>query len=102
MKRTTTADAANWFDVLLETERAQAASMVLSPGQSTGGPENRHEGSEQWLFVISGRGKAVVAGETVGLSAGDLVCIEPRETHEITNTGEEPLETVNLYVPPEY
>ena len=102
MKRTSTADATRWFDVLLETERAQAASMVLSPGQSTGGPENRHEESEQWLFVASGQGEAVVAGERVDLSAGDLVCIEPSETHEITNTGEKPLETVNLYVPPEY
>ena len=102
MKRTSTTEATDWFDVLTETGQAQAASMVLSPGQSTGGPENRHEESEQWLFVVSGRGEAVVAGETVGLSAGDLVCIEARETHEITNTGEEPLETVNLYVPPEY
>ncbi len=102
MKRTSTTDAASWFDVLLETEQAQAASMVLSPGQSTGGPENLHEESEQWLFVISGQGKAVVAGETVNLSAGDFVCIEPRETHEITNTSTESLETVNLYVPPEY
>ncbi|ODR82489.1 cupin [Haladaptatus sp. W1] len=101
MKRTTT-KTADWFDVLLETERAQAAAMVLSPGQSTGGPDNRHEGSEQWLFVASGEGEAIVEGETVHLSAGDLVCIEERETHEITNTSEEPLETLNLYVPPEY
>lgn len=101
MKRATT-ETAGWFDVLLETDRAQAASMVLSPGQSTGGPDNLHEGSEQWLFVASGEGEAIVEGETVRLSAGDIVCIEERETHEITNTGEEPLETLNLYVPPEY
>ncbi|MFH5798017.1 cupin domain-containing protein [Haladaptatus sp. CMAA 1911] len=101
MKRTTT-ETGGWFDVLLETESAQAASMVLSPGQSTGGPENRHEESEQWLFVASGTGEATVDGESVDLSPGDLVCIEERETHEITNTGDAPLETVNLYVPPEY
>jgi mannose-6-phosphate isomerase-like protein (cupin superfamily) len=101
MKRTTT-ETGDWFDVLLETERAQAASMVLSPGQSTGGPENRHEESEQWLFVSSGRGEAIVEGESVELSAGDLVCIEERERHEIMNTGDTPLETLSLYVPPEY
>jgi len=101
VKRTTT-ETDDWFDVLFETQRAQAASMVLSPGQSTGGPENRHEESEQWLFVSSGTGEAIVEGESVELSAGDLVCIEERETHEITNTGDTPLETLNLYVPPEY
>jgi mannose-6-phosphate isomerase-like protein (cupin superfamily) len=91
-----------WFDVLFGNDRAQAASMVLAPGQSTGGPTNAHAESDQWLFVHSGSGSATVDGETVALSTGDVVLIERGETHEITNDGDEPLETVNVYVPPEY
>ncbi|WP_299266940.1 hypothetical protein [Halorientalis sp.] len=36
MKRTRV-ESDRWFDVLQETETAQAAVVTLSPGQSTGG-----------------------------------------------------------------
>lgn len=90
------------FSVLAGTGRAQAATMVLRPGSSTGGPENRHENSDQWLYVISGRGRVVVEGEERELGASSLLLIEAGEAHEISNTGEAPLETLNIYSPPEY
>lgn len=90
------------FRLLTGTERAQAATMVLQPGSSTGGPNNRHEGSDQWLYVVSGKGKAVVEGEEREFGEGALLLIEAGETHEISNTGDKPLETLNIYSPPEY
>lgn len=90
------------FRVLLETPDAQAAEMTLGPGESTGGPDNRHASSDQWLFVVSGTGEGVVDGETVPLAANTLLLIEAGEAHEIRCTGSEPLRTLNLYVPPEY
>lgn len=100
--RRTHLDFGDFFDVRLTTDGAQAAQMTLSPGQSTGGPDNAHQESDQWLYVVSGTGAATVEGEEVRLEAGDLVLVEARETHEIRNDGDEPLETLNLYVPPEY
>jgi quercetin dioxygenase-like cupin family protein len=100
VKRTATTDG--FFDVLLETDSAQAASMTLQPGQSTGGPENRHPDSDQWLYVVAGQGRATVDGDDVALGEGDLVCIQAGETHGITSDGDERLETLNLYVPPAY
>ena len=91
-----------FFDVRLTTDDAQAAEMTLEPGQSTGGPDNAHADSDQWLYVVSGSGRAVVEGETVRLDSGDLVVVEAGETHEIENDGNEPLQTLNLYVPPDY
>ncbi len=76
--------------------------MVIAPGNSEGGPENRHESSDQWLYVISGEGEAVVNGEKVQLKTGSLVLIEKGARHEIKNTGRETLRTLNFYVPPEY
>lgn len=90
------------FRLLTGTERAQAATMVLPPGGSTGGPDNRHEGSDQWLYVLSGTGKAVVEGEEREFGEGTLLRIEAGEAHEISNTGESPLETLNIYSPPDY
>lgn len=91
-----------FFDVVASTDQSQAATMVLSPGQSTGGPKNVHKGSDQWLFVHAGSGVATIDGESHRIAAGDLVLIEPGEAHEIRNDGEEPLTTVNIYAPPEY
>jgi mannose-6-phosphate isomerase-like protein (cupin superfamily) len=76
--------------------------MVLNPGQSTGGPDNAHAASDQWLYVVSGRREATVDGDRVDLTAGTLLLVEPGETHEIENTGPEPLETLNVYAPPDY
>jgi mannose-6-phosphate isomerase-like protein (cupin superfamily) len=76
--------------------------MVLRPGQRAGGDENVHTLADQWLFVVSGAGVAVVDGRRVDLDAGTLLLIEAGETHEIINEGAEPLMTVNVYAPPAY
>lgn len=90
------------FTVLGGNERSQAAVMVLGPGESTGGPDNRHASSDQWLYVASGDGAAVVEGMEIELHAGSLVLIGRGEAHDIRNTGDAPLETINFYVPPAY
>jgi mannose-6-phosphate isomerase-like protein (cupin superfamily) len=90
------------FKVVLGDEHSQAAQMTLAPGQTEGGPDNRHKGADQWLYVVSGTGAATVAGERVELHEGMLVLIGRGETHEIRNTGAEPLRTLNVYVPPAY
>ena len=101
MKRTQTRTDRR-FDVILETANAQAAVMTLEAGDATGGPENKHTSSDQWIYIVAGEGRATVDGETIDLSAGDLIVIEAGETHEIKASSSESLETLNLYVPPEY
>lgn len=76
--------------------------MTLPPGQAVGGSDNVHETSDQWLFVVSGSGEAIVAGKRQTLTRYSLVVIEAGEAHEIRNTGSVPLETLNFYTPPEY
>jgi mannose-6-phosphate isomerase-like protein (cupin superfamily) len=90
------------FRVALGNERSQAAEMVLAPGDSEGGPRNRHRGADQWLFVVQGTGAAHVNGKRYPLSAGSLMLIEHGDRHQITNTGTDPLRTLNFYVPPAY
>ena len=90
------------FKVAIGTKRSQAAQMVIAPGGKEGGPANRHRGSDQWLFVISGRGSALVKGKRYPLSMGSLMLIEHGDRHEIRNTGRQPLKTLNLYSPPAY
>lgn len=61
---------------------SQAAEMVIAPGDAEGGSDNRHRGADQWLFVLSGTGTAIVNGKRHTLRAG--------------------LRTLNFYVPPAY
>ena len=90
------------FRVVLGDDHSQAAQMTLGPGETEGGPDNRHRGADQWLFVVSGEGEAIVEAERVALREGTLVLIQRGETHEICNTGRSPLKTLNIYVPPGY
>ena len=90
------------FTVVLGDEHAQAAQMTLAPNETEGGSDNHHKGADQWLYVVSGTGTAVVNGKSVPLRQGSLVLIQRGENHEIKNTGRSPLRTLNFYVPPAY
>jgi len=76
--------------------------MTLRPGESEGGWDNRHKGADQWLFVVNGTGVALIEEEQIELRAGTLVFIGRGERHEIRNTGDGPLKTLNVYAPPAY
>jgi len=89
-----------YFDVVMETEEAQAAEMTVEPGRRVGGPDNYHPESDQWLFVVSGTGVVTVDGTDERIGAGDLLRIAAGERHGIENDGDEPLATVNFYTPP--
>jgi mannose-6-phosphate isomerase-like protein (cupin superfamily) len=90
------------FRVAIGNRRSQASSMTLPPGGCEGGPDNRHRGADQWMFVESGKGIAVVNGRRHVLRPGSLLLIERGDRHEILNTGRMPLRTLNIYVPPAY
>jgi mannose-6-phosphate isomerase-like protein (cupin superfamily) len=90
------------FRVSAGNGKSQAAVMVIVPGGSEGGPDNRHRGADQWLYVTEGTGSAVINGHKIPLKAGSLTLIEAGDTHEITNTRQRLLKTVNVYVPPAY
>jgi mannose-6-phosphate isomerase-like protein (cupin superfamily) len=90
------------FRVIPGNRTSQAAEMVLAPGESEGGSDNRHRGADQWLYVLSGRGEAVVSGRRHALSAGQLLLIEKKQRHQIRNSGRTLLRTLNFYVPSAY
>ena len=90
------------FRVAFAVRKAQAAEMVIAPGDSEGGPDNRHRGADQWLYVVSGTGVGIVDGRRVALKTGRLLVIERGERHEIRNTGRTPLRTLNFYYPPAF
>lgn len=108
MKHIKTGRRRGEFDLLIATRSAQAAMMTLPPGGSSDdAPSNEHPRCEQWLFVLSGSGQAIIGKRRnslhrVALAENSLLVIERGELHEIKNTGRRPLRTLNIYVPPAY
>jgi len=103
MRHIHTASHKGFFRVLASSDSAQAAMMVLKPGQSTGEKQNEHPRAQQWLYVVSGGGRARVGRRSVQLKEGSLLLVEENEEHQIENTGrKKPLVTINFYVPPAY
>lgn len=92
----------NFFRVLASTDRSQVAEMVLKKGQSTGGPNNNHLESDQWLFIISGKGEITIEGKIINTQKNDLILIEAGENHEVKNIGNNPLKTFSIYAPSAY
>ena len=90
------------FRVIPGNRRAQAAEMVIPPGDAEGDPSNKHRGADQWLYVVEGSGSARVKGKRYKLAAGSLLFIPRGERHEIRNTGRKLLRTLNFYAPPAY
>lgn len=84
------------------TTKSQVAEMVLGVGESTGGPINKHDISDQWLYIVEGQAVAIVEGKKVEIKSDDLLLIEKGETHEIVNQGNKPLKTFSIYAPPAY
>ena len=89
------------FKVLASTANAQVAVMVVPPGLENGA-QTTHRHSDQWIYVVSGHGSAVVNGTEVPLQPGTMLLIEANEDHQITASGSQPLETLNFYAPPAY
>jgi oxalate decarboxylase/phosphoglucose isomerase-like protein (cupin superfamily) len=108
MKRFKTGSQRGSFDVVTSTCLAQAAKMTLRAGAASDShPSNEHPHSEQWLFVISGTGEAIVHDRSgkvrrTKLQPNSLLVIERGERHQIKNTGRRQLATLNIYVPPAY
>jgi mannose-6-phosphate isomerase-like protein (cupin superfamily) len=64
--------------------------LAIPPSASLG--YHRHDLQEEIYYVISGKGRAVVSGETAEISAGDAVPVRLREAHAFENSASGDLE----------
>jgi mannose-6-phosphate isomerase-like protein (cupin superfamily) len=102
MKRANIRDASSWFDVLITSERTQAAVMRLEPGGASAESLNTHRASDQVLLVLEGTVDAEVGGEKAQLRRGDLVIVPAGTPHRFRGAGSEATVTFNVYGPPAY
>jgi mannose-6-phosphate isomerase-like protein (cupin superfamily) len=95
------AAANNYFRRVLFTNKdSQVVLMNVLPSEDIG--LEVHEGVDQVLVFVSGKGKAIVGGETRDFGAGDMFAVPRGTEHNFTNIGDEPMKLFTVYSPPEH
>jgi mannose-6-phosphate isomerase-like protein (cupin superfamily) len=74
------------------------AEARLPPGAATAA--HYHPKTEEIYYILSGQGRMRIGAETADVGRGDAIAIPPGRTHQITNTGQEPLVFLCCCAPP--
>jgi mannose-6-phosphate isomerase-like protein (cupin superfamily) len=64
--------------------------LLLPPGAAVG--RHRHEGVEEFFYVMNGEGSARIGQETAAIRQGEAVPVLMNDVHSFENTGTQPLE----------
>lgn len=73
---------------------------VPTPGDAARGP-HLHDGFEECIYVLSGRGVTWSESGELTVGPGDLVLVPPGEKHMTRNTGDEPLRLLCFFPVPD-
>ena len=63
-------------------------------------PAHSHPNGEEVIFVISGSGRVMVAGEVQPVAPGTTVLFPQGAVHMLHNTGREEMKVVCFFAPP--
>jgi mannose-6-phosphate isomerase-like protein (cupin superfamily) len=89
----------NFRKVLFTNGQSQVVLMSIKPGEDIG--KEVHD-VDQILYFVAGSARAEVGGDTIEVTAGDLVDVPSGTEHNFINTGSEDLKLFTVYAPPEH
>lgn len=95
-----TKENSNFRKVLFTGTRSQLVVMALLPGEEIG--TEVHGEIDQLLYVVKGQGVAVFGNVKETLAKGAVFCVPAGTTHNVINTGDEPLKLFTVYSPPQH
>lgn len=92
----------NYFrEVLFTGPHSQLVVMALQPGEDIG--QETHPGTDQFIRVEAGSGKAVLDGQEYDLEDGSAIVIPAGTEHNVINTSATAaLKLYTIYTPPEH
>lgn len=79
-------------------QQQSLAEATLPPAAQT--TPHYHALTEEFYYVLEGRGVMTVAGEEHAVAVGDAILIPPGARHTLRNTGEGPLRILCCCAPP--
>lgn len=89
----------NFRTVVSTNAHSQVVVMSLLPGEDIGLEVHQ---VDQILVFVTGRGQAVLNGQTSDIQANHLVVVPAGTEHNFVNTGTEPMKLYTVYAPAEH
>ena len=86
--------------VLYTSAQMQLVLMALQPGEEIG--EETHEDGSQFIRVEKGNGEVWIDGNRTRIGSDMAIVVPAGASHNIKNTGKEPMKLYTLYAPPEH
>jgi mannose-6-phosphate isomerase-like protein (cupin superfamily) len=86
--------------VLATGEKSQLVVMSIPAGEDIG--SEIHPNTDQILFIVEGKGKAVVNGKTTEVEENAAVFVPAGAKHNLVNHGRKELKLFTVYSPPEH
>ena len=86
--------------VLFTGPHSQLVLMALAPSEEIG--TEVHGNVDQLLYVVKGQGVAVLGSAKRPFDKGAVICVPAGTSHNVINTGDEPLKVFTVYSPPQH
>jgi len=92
-------DNQSFRKVLFTGDKSQLVVMSLHAGESIGAEVHQ---VDQLIYIVKGEGAALIDGIREEFEKGSVLCVPAGETHDVINTGDEPLKLFTVYAPPQH
>ena len=86
--------------VLATGPHLQVVIMSIPAGGEIG--EETHLDNDQVLYLVEGRGQAILNGQAEPFGKGDVVLVPAGTKHNFTAAADEPLKIITVYAPPHH
>jgi mannose-6-phosphate isomerase-like protein (cupin superfamily) len=82
----------------LRAKNCSVCSIVIPPGEKAK-PAHSHPKGEEVVYILSGSGRALVAGEVAPVRAGSIVVFPKAAVHMLHNTGKVEMKAICFFAP---
>jgi len=83
----------------LKSKYCSAVVIRVAPGEKVR-PAHSHPNGEEVIYIMSGSGRVLVAGEVEAVREGSTVLFPQGAVHMLHNTGAEEMKVVCFFAPP--
>lgn len=86
--------------VLATSAHLQVVIMSISPNGEIG--EETHADNDQLLYLVEGKGQAILNGEVADFNTGDIMLVPAGARHNFVTRGEQAMKIITVYAPPHH
>jgi mannose-6-phosphate isomerase-like protein (cupin superfamily) len=86
-------------DDRIRAQHCSSCVIRIPPGEKVR-PAHSHPRGEEVIYIISGSGRVLVAGEVAEIRSGSAILFPQGAVHMVHNTGSEEMKVICFFAPP--